>query len=124
MFVQVIQGKVSDKERARERMESWISELAPGSVGWLGSTGGVTDDGTLVLLARFESEEAARANSERPEQGEWWAETEKIFDGEPTFKDSAMVRADTPGDPDQAGFVQIMQGQVKDSEQLPSAPAS
>ena len=116
MFVQVIQGKVSDKERARERMESWISELAPDSVGWLGSTGGVTDDGTLVLLARFESEEAARANSERPEQGEWWAETEKIFDGEPTFKDSAMVRADTPGDPDQAGFVQIMQGQVKDPE--------
>ena len=29
MFVQVIQGKVSDKERARERLESWISELAP-----------------------------------------------------------------------------------------------
>ena len=56
----------------------------------------MTDDGTLVLLARFESEEAARANSERPEQGEWWAETEKIFDGEPTFKDSSMVRADTP----------------------------
>ena len=75
----------------------------------------MTDDGTLVLLARFESEEAARANSERPEQGEWWAGTEKIFEGEPTFKDSTMVRADTYGDPDQAGFVQVMQGQVSDS---------
>jgi hypothetical protein len=116
MFVQVIQGKVSDTEAAKERMSSWISELAPGSSGWLGSTGGVTDDGTLVLLARFESEEAARANSDRPEQGQWWAETEKIFDGEPTFMDSSRVDVDTPGDPDRAGFVQIMQGHVSDPE--------
>jgi hypothetical protein len=116
MFVQVIQGKVADKDSARERLESWVSQLGPSAEGWLGSTGGVTDDGTLVLLARFESEEAARANSDRPEQGEWWAETEKIFDGEPTFKDSAMVRVDNPGDPDQAGFVQVMQGQVSDAD--------
>ena len=116
MFVQVIQGKVSDPDLARERLESWVSELGPSASGWLGSTGGVTDDGTMVLLARFESEEAARANSDRPEQGDWWAETEKVYDGEVTFKDSSMVRADTPGDPDQAGFVQIMQGQVSDPE--------
>lgn len=116
MFVQVIQGKVKDKEAARERLSSWVSELGPSAAGWLGSTGGVTEDGTLVLLARFESEDAARANSDRPEQGEWWAETEKIFDGEPSFKDSAMVRVDSPGDPDQAGFVQIMQGQVSDGD--------
>jgi len=116
MFVQVIQGKVSDKDKARERMTSWVAELGPGSIGWLGSTGGVTDDGTLVLIARFESEESARANSDRPEQGEWWSETEAIFDGEPTFHDSTMVRVDNPGDPDQAGFVQVMQGQVSDPE--------
>lgn len=116
MFVQVIQGKISNKERAREQLESWVSELGPNATGWLGSTGGVTDDGTMVLLARFESEDAARANSDRPEQGEWWAEMEKVFDGEPTFKDSSMVRVDTAGDPDQAGFVQIMQGQVSDAD--------
>ena len=116
MFVQVIQGKVSDKNKAHERFRTWVSDLGPSAEGWLGSTGGVTDDGTLVLLARFESEEAARANSDRPEQGQWWAETEKIFDGEPTFKDSTMAQADTPGDPDRAGFVQIMQGQVSDPE--------
>jgi hypothetical protein len=116
MFVQVIQGKVSDRERAHERLSSWLTELGPSATGWLGSTGGVTDDGTLVLLARFESEELAAANSDRPEQGAWWAETEKIFDGEPTFKDSSMVRVDTPGDPDQAGFVQIMQGQVSEGD--------
>lgn len=116
MFVQVIEGRVSDRDRARERLETWLSDLAPGARGWLGSTGGVTDDGTLVLLARFESEEAARANSDRLEQGQWWAETERIFGGEPTFKDSAKVRVDHPGDPDQAGFVQIMRGRANDAD--------
>ena len=33
MFVQVIQGKVSDKERARERMESWIWSSVPAPSG-------------------------------------------------------------------------------------------
>jgi hypothetical protein len=116
MFVQVIQGKVADKDKARERLESWVTELGPSANGWLGSTAGVTDDGTLLVLARFESEDAARANSDRPEQGEWWAETEKIFEGEPSFKDSLEVHSDCPGDPDTAGFVQIMQGQVTDPD--------
>lgn len=116
MFVQVIQGEVADKEKARERLESWVSELGPRAEGWLGSTGGVTDDGTLVLLARFASEDAARANSERPEQGEWWAETEKVFQGQPSFKDSLTVLSDCPGDPDTAGFVQVMQGQMSDPD--------
>ncbi|GAB3258509.1 hypothetical protein [Nocardioides dilutus] len=116
MFVQVIQGEVADTEKARQRLESWVSELGPSAGGWLGSTGGVTDDGTLVLLARFESEDAARANSERPEQGEWWAETEKVFEGQPSFKDSLTVLSDCPGDPDTAGFVQVMQGQMSDPD--------
>ena len=116
MFVQVIQGKVSDPARARERLESWVSELGPAADGWLGSTGGVTDDGTLVLLARFESEEAARANSSRPEQDRWWSETAKLFTGEPTFKDSTDVIPDVIGDPDTAGFVQVMQGRGTDPD--------
>jgi hypothetical protein len=41
----------------------------------------VTDDGRFVLLARFESEEAARRNNARHEQGQWWTETEKYLDG-------------------------------------------
>ena len=39
---------------------------------------GMCDDGTFVALARFESAEAARRNSDRPEQGEWWAECEPL----------------------------------------------
>ena len=112
MFVQVIQGKVSDAAAVRARMDTWMKELAAGADGWLGSTAGVTDDGDFVALARFESEEAARRNSDRPEQTAWWEETAKLFEGEPTFLESTDVDVDTPGDPDRAGFVQVMQGRT------------
>lgn len=91
-----------------------MTDLAPGAEGWLGSTGGVTDDGTLIVLARFESEEAARRNSDRPEQGEWWSGMEALFTSEPEFRNSSDVDVDTPGDPATAGFVQVMQGKSTD----------
>ena len=68
-FVQVIQGQVSDAAKVRAHLDKWNKELAPGADGWLGSTAGVTEDGRVVALVRFESEEAARRNSDRPEQG-------------------------------------------------------
>lgn len=116
MFVQVIQGKTSDAAKLRAAMDRWQTELAPGSVGYLGSTAGVTDDGRFVALARFSSEDEARLNSDRPEQGAWWAETSQLFDGEVTFHDSTQVIADVTGDPDGAGFVQVIQGQGKDPD--------
>ena len=116
MFVQVIQGRTSDAEGLRAAMDRWTEDLAPGAVGWLGSTGGVTDDGRVVMVARFESEEAARRNSDRPEQGAWWAETARLFDGGATFLDSTDVVVDLQGDPDQAGFVQVMRGRTRDPE--------
>jgi len=116
VFVQVIQGQVSDPEKARAALDRWVQELAPGATGWLGSTAGVTDDGRFIALARFESEEAARRNSDRPEQDRWWAETAKLFTGEPTFRDSSEVVVDIVGDPDQAGFVQVMQGRGTDPD--------
>jgi len=114
MFVQVIQGRTSDENGLRAAMDRWMADLAPGSVGWLGSTGGVTDDGRAIAVARFESEDAARRNSARPEQGRWWAETEKLYDGPVTFRDSTDVTVDLQGDPDRAGFVQVMQGRTSD----------
>jgi hypothetical protein len=116
MFVQVIQGRVGDASAARARFDQWMTDLAPGADGWLGSTAGVTEDGTLVVLARFESEEAARRNSERPEQTAWWEETRQVFDGDPEFHDSSRVDVDLHGDPDSARFVQVMQGRSTDPE--------
>jgi hypothetical protein len=114
MFVQVFQGRTSDGQALMAAVDRWTRELGPTAVGWLGSTSGVTDDGTFIGVVRFESAEAARRNSDRPEQGEWWSETEKLFDGEATFHDSDDVEVDLQGDPDRAGFVQVMQGRVSD----------
>lgn len=110
MFVQVIQGHVSDARQLRARMDQWVADLSATAVGWLGSTTGVTADGTAIALARFESEDAARRNSDRPEQGRWWAETEKLFDGGVTFHDCPEVYLMGRGGSDEAGFVQVMQG--------------
>jgi hypothetical protein len=116
VFAQVIQGKVSDSAAMRAATDRWMRELAPGADGWLGSTGGTTDDGRFITVVRFESAEAAQRNSDRPEQSQWWAETEKLFDGEARFSDSSDVTVDVAGDPDRAGFVQVMQGRGTDSE--------
>ena len=116
MFVQVIQGQVDDPARVRAAMDRWAEELAPGAEGWLGSTAGVTEDGRFIALARFESEEAARRNSDRPEQDRWWAETSRLFKGQASFLDSNDVTVDLVGNPDEAGFVQVIQGRGTDPE--------
>ena len=115
MFAQVIQGRTSNEEGLRAASDRWMKELAAGATGWLGSTLGVADDGRAVAIARFESAAAAQANAQRPEQTRWWEETQTLFDGEVTFLDSEEVTVDVVGDPDRAGFVQVMQGQVTDS---------
>ena len=114
MFVQVIQGRISDAAAVKAHMDKWLAEVAPGASGWLGTTGGATADGRSIALVRFESEEAAQANSDRPEQGAWWEGMAALYDGEPTFHNSTSVEVDSPGDPGQAGFVQVMQGRTSD----------
>jgi hypothetical protein len=115
MFVQVIQGHVSDAAQVRGSLTDGSEEVAPEPWdGWQHI--GVTDDGRLVALARFESDEAARQNSDRPEQTAWWEQTAALFTGEPVFHNSTSVEVDTPGDPSQAGFVQVMQGRSSDPD--------
>jgi hypothetical protein len=116
MFAQVIQGKTSNPAELDAALNRWLQDLAPDATGWLGSTSGVTEDGRAIAVVRFESEEDARRNSNRPEQDQWWSETAKLFDGEATFRDSTDVTVDVQGDPDQAGFVQVMQGRSSDPE--------
>ena len=101
MFAQVIQGKTSNPQAFDSALNQWVQDLAPGATGWLGSTSGVTEDGRVIAVVRFESEEDARRNSNRPEQDQWWSETAKAFDGEATFRDSTDVTVDVQGDPDQ-----------------------
>jgi hypothetical protein len=116
MFAQIIRGSVSDPRAIDETFNRWSAELAPCAKGWLGTTGGVTDNGELFVMVRFESEESARANSNRPEQDRFWTESSKSLDGEATFQDSSDVMTDLRGDLDSAGFVQVMIGQTRNEE--------
>jgi hypothetical protein len=118
MFIQVIQGQVSDRDELRDALETWHRELAPGAIGWLGSTSGVTDDGRFITLARFESAEAAQRNSNRTEQHNWWMETAKLFAGDVAFHDCSQVSTFLAGGSDDAGFVQVIQGAVRDPERM------
>jgi len=118
MFVQVIEGRVGDRGRLRRRLDVWAEELRSGATGFLGSTGGVTDDGRGILVARFESTAAARANERRPEQGRWWAETEGCFEGEVSFTDSDDVELLLGGGSDEARFVQVMKGHGVDRDRM------
>ena len=110
MFVQVIEGQVGDREGLRRQSERWLSELRPGATGFVGATEGITDDGHSITIVRFESAAAAKANSDRPEQGQWWAETEKYYEGEVSFHDSEDTDIMLGGGSNDAGFVQIMKG--------------
>lgn len=118
MFVQIIEGRTKNGQALMERGDAWQREIGSGAVGLLGVTAGVAADGRVITIARFESEEAARANSERQEQSAWWAETAKLYDGDPTFTESSDVTMWMGGGSNDAGFVQVMKSKGVDREMV------
>lgn len=109
MFVQVIQGQVSDPQAVRATADRW-QDLNLGAHGWLGSTYGVTDDGAFVAVLRFESAEAAERNMARPAHQAWWQEMETHFNGSVRLRDCPDVMVLGRGGSDEAKFVQVIQG--------------
>jgi hypothetical protein len=118
MFVQVIEGRTKDPDGMKRQSDRWQSDVRPGAIGYLGVTAGTAPDGRSIALVRFESEEAARANSERPEQSAWFEEMQKYWDGEPSFTESSEVEEFMGGGNDKAGFVQIMKSNDVDRAKL------
>jgi hypothetical protein len=112
MFIQVIQGKTSRPDELKAFGETVRSERDEPPVGWLGSTFGITDNNDFFGVVRFESREAAMANSARPETGEFAAKLGALMDGELTFFDSDQVESFLDGGSDDAGFVQIIRGKA------------
>lgn len=113
MFVQVINGTANDPAALRRQWRRWDEQLKPHARGYLGSTAGVTGHGAFIALARFADEAAARSNSDRVEQGDWWTETSRYLD-ELSFLDCPLVDLVNEGGSDEAGFVQVIQGTVTD----------
>lgn len=117
MFIQVMQGRATNPAGLQEEMDRWLVELQPGAEGWLGSTWGTTEDGRFIAVVRFESEDAARRNSDRPEQGDWWNRASQHL-ADVAFHDSLRVHTYKEGGSDDAGFVQVTQGHSDNIDRL------
>ena len=120
MFVQVITAPVGDAEAVKRTMERWVEERGPQAKGFLGSTSGISTQNTFVVVARFESEELARQNSDDPGQTAWWNDLSKGFAGEATFHDCTEINVFGGGGSDEAGFVQVIQGRATDKRAMQS----
>ncbi len=118
MFIQIIQGKCTRQDELHALLDEWRRDLSAAATGWLGGTYGFTDDDQLLAVVRFESREAAMANSDRPEQGAWAERLSAVMDGPMEFHDCDDVVMFLDGGSDQAGFVQIIRGRVDDPTRL------
>jgi hypothetical protein len=114
VFIQIIQGKCTKQDEMHAQFDKWVRDLGSAAPGWLGGTFGFTDDDTFVGVIRFEDKEQAMANSDRPEQGRWWSETEQLFDGPVEFHNCDKVMLMLEGGKDDAGFVQVIRGKCDD----------
>ena len=112
MFVQVVRGLVGEPDPVFTRLDLWLDQLAPGAAGWLGTTAGITRDGELVAFVRFASTSAARASSDRVEQGQWWAESAVVFRGDVSFDNYEDVTLVGDGGSDAAATVEVVLGRV------------
>lgn len=111
MFIQVMQATCSRADEVRAFMEKWTDD---DSIGFLGGTFGVTDDGDFLGVVRFESAEAASANSARPETDALSREFAGLLDSPVEFADYDDVTDFLGGGSDDAGFVQVIRGHVDD----------
>jgi len=109
MFVQFIRATITDVDGLRAHLKRGRAELTPGVVGFLGSTAGISTHGDFVVLARYDSAEAAAASRARPESQVWWSDLQAFIDGEPVVKESGRVSVLISGS-DAAAFVQLMEG--------------
>jgi len=114
VFIQVIQGKTSQRDQLRTLAEAWRDEGGVGAVGYLGGTYGVTDDGDFIGVVRFTSREDAMANSARPETGAFAERMGALMDGAVQFHDCGDVTTFLDGGSDEAGFVQVISGHLDD----------
>jgi hypothetical protein len=120
VFVWVLEGKVADPGEVGRQLGRWTAEFGD-SPGYLGATGGVTDDRRFLLVMRWESEEAGNDLLRRREQQEWYGALQESFDGAIEFAATGDVTTHLAGGSDAAGFVQAMKVSGVDRLRVESA---
>lgn len=114
MFVQVATAQAVDGLGLRQQFQRWAVDVRPRAAGFLGGTAGVTALGRFIAVMRFEDQDAAFANSQRTEQSAWWNETSRYLEGDVLLRGSDDVDFLRSGGSDEAGFVQVIEGQTTD----------
>jgi hypothetical protein len=120
MFIQVVEAKIQDRDLAKEAWSAWDENVKPHAIGWLGNTGGLTDDGRLIAVSRFESEAAANKNNDLPEQNQWYEKFMANLASEISFTNCPEVDEMMGGGSNDARFVQLIQGHCSDVEKMRS----
>jgi hypothetical protein len=85
--------------------------------GWVGSSGGLTEDGGFIGALRFESEEAALANGIGAQVPGWRNAWHALAHDEVRLVDSPAAETLLDLD-DAAGFIQILDGRASDIERM------
>lgn len=120
MFVWVLEAKATDPGEVGRQLGRWTGEFGH-SPGYLGATGGVTDDSRFVLFVRWESEDAGNELLMRPEHIAWYDEFQRSFDGAVEFAETGDVTTHLAGGSDAAGFVQAMKISGVDRQRVEAA---
>jgi hypothetical protein len=117
MFIQMVQGPCSRRTEMRALVDSWCNAIAD-EEGWLGGTYGFTDDNRFVGIVRFTDSRACVEAAQRPGADTFWAEALELLDGPIDIHQSDDVTLMFDGGSEDAGFVQVLQGQLKDAAQM------
>ena len=109
MFVEVIQGMATDPLKVHQKLDRWVSDIAPHAPGWHDTTAGVAADGRFIAMIRFDSTDAPI-----PGHDQWRTETMALLDGDSSHLVYDRVVVLKERGVGAAGFVQIVLGRVHD----------
>lgn len=120
MFVWVLEGQAEDPGEVGRQLGRWTSEFGD-TPGYLGATGGVTDDRRFLLFVRWESVEAGNELLMQPDHAAWYDEFQRSFGGAVEFAETDDVTTHLAGGSDAAGFVQAIKVSGVDRQRVDAA---
>ena len=113
----MVEGACTHEDDMQMLVDDWCTRMAD-EPGWLGGTYGFTDSGRFLGIVRYESRAAWTECCSAADAGMWWAAAEEVFDAMPEIHESEDVTMMFDGGSDDAGFVQVMRGQVGNPDKL------
>ena len=111
MFVDVISGSTEHPDAMQRRIGQWVTDIAPHTRGWRGTTAGVAADGTFVAMTILDAEVAPGPGHEQ-----WRTATLALLAGDrSSLIYDRVTLLEEAGDVGAAGFVQFVLGRVRNT---------